>query len=104
MRRSHLEAHRSHFSHPSTPLFTPSIPPHGYRMITMNRRNLLKSVAAASLGQVHRATLPNGADVACKLQYPDMASTVEADLRQFKIALAIFHRMDNALNNEEAYK
>ena len=28
---------------------------------------------AASLGQVHRATLPDGREVACKLQYPDMA-------------------------------
>jgi predicted unusual protein kinase regulating ubiquinone biosynthesis (AarF/ABC1/UbiB family) len=63
-----------------------------------------EAAAAASLGQVHRATLHDGREVACKLQYPDMASTVEADLRQLKIALAIFHRMDNALNNEEAYK
>jgi predicted unusual protein kinase regulating ubiquinone biosynthesis (AarF/ABC1/UbiB family) len=39
-----------------------------------------EAAAAASLGQVHRATLPSGEDVACKLQYPDMASTVEADL------------------------
>ena len=40
--------------------------------------------AAASLGQVHRAVLPDGTEVACKLQYPDMASTVEADLRQLQ--------------------
>src|SRR4051794_17150204 len=38
------------------------------------------AAAAASLGQVHRATLPDGREVACKLQYPDMASTVDADL------------------------
>src|ERR1700742_4079535 len=35
---------------------------------------------AASLGQVHRAILPNGSEAACKLQYPDMASALEADL------------------------
>jgi predicted unusual protein kinase regulating ubiquinone biosynthesis (AarF/ABC1/UbiB family) len=60
--------------------------------------------AAASLGQVHRATLPTGEDVACKLQYPDMASTVDADLRQLKVAMAIFQRMDGAIDQEEIYK
>src|SRR5579864_1041734 len=34
---------------------------------------------AASLGQVHRATALDGIALACKLQYPDMASAVEAD-------------------------
>src|SRR2546430_11451333 len=38
--------------------------------------------AAASLGQVHRARAHDGAALACKLQYPDMQSAVEADLRQ----------------------
>jgi predicted unusual protein kinase regulating ubiquinone biosynthesis (AarF/ABC1/UbiB family) len=60
--------------------------------------------AAASLGQVHRATLPDGTDVACKLQYPDMPSTVEADLRQLKLAMAVYHRMDNAIQHDEIYK
>ena len=63
-----------------------------------------EAAAAASLGQVHRARLPDGTDVACKLQYPDMASTVEADLRQLKLAMAIYHRMDNAIQHEEIYK
>jgi predicted unusual protein kinase regulating ubiquinone biosynthesis (AarF/ABC1/UbiB family) len=63
-----------------------------------------EAAAAASLGQVHRARLPDGTDVACKLQYPDMASTVEADLRQLKLAMAIYHRMDNAIQHEEVYK
>jgi predicted unusual protein kinase regulating ubiquinone biosynthesis (AarF/ABC1/UbiB family) len=62
------------------------------------------AAAAASLGQVHRATLHDGTSVACKLQYPDMPSVVEADLRQLKLALAVFHRMDNALNNDEVFK
>lgn len=60
--------------------------------------------AAASLGQVHRATLLDGTDVACKLQYPNMPSTVEADLRQLKLAMAVYHRMDNAIQHEEIYK
>jgi predicted unusual protein kinase regulating ubiquinone biosynthesis (AarF/ABC1/UbiB family) len=60
--------------------------------------------AAASLGQVHRARLPDGTEVACKLQYPDMPSTVEADLRQLRLAMAIYHRMDSAIQHEEIYK
>jgi predicted unusual protein kinase regulating ubiquinone biosynthesis (AarF/ABC1/UbiB family) len=62
-----------------------------------------EAAAAASLGQVHRAVLHDGSRVACKLQYPDMASVVEADLRQLKIALAVFRRMDSTLENEEAF-
>lgn len=37
-------------------------------------------VAAASIGQVHRATLPNGRPVAVKVQRPDAARQIEADL------------------------
>ena len=44
---------------------------------------------AASLGQVHRATALDGRALACKLQYPDMASAVEADLRQLKLVMSI---------------
>ncbi|MSP04995.1 MAG: AarF/ABC1/UbiB kinase family protein [Acetobacteraceae bacterium] len=60
--------------------------------------------AAASLGQVHRAQLHDGTEVACKLQYPDMPATVDADLRQLRMAMAIYHRMDNAIQHEEIYK
>ena len=62
-----------------------------------------EAAAAASLGQVHRATLHDGRQVACKLQYPDMPSVVEADLRQLKLAMQLYRRMDSALDNEEAY-
>jgi ubiquinone biosynthesis protein len=37
-------------------------------------------VAAASIGQVHRAVLPNGRRVAVKVQRPDAPGTIEADL------------------------
>jgi len=62
-----------------------------------------EAAAAASLGQVHRAVLPDGREVACKLQYPDMPSVVEADLRQLKLALSLYRRMDSTLDNDEAY-
>ena len=45
---------------------------------------------AASLGQVHKAVLQNKDKVACKLQYPDMSSAVEADLSQLKIIFKIY--------------
>ena len=37
-------------------------------------------VAAASIGQVHRATLMDGEDVAVKVQRPDIRKTIEVDL------------------------
>jgi predicted unusual protein kinase regulating ubiquinone biosynthesis (AarF/ABC1/UbiB family) len=40
----------------------------------------LQAFAAASLGQVHAATLFNGESVAVKLQYPGMAATIQSDL------------------------
>jgi predicted unusual protein kinase regulating ubiquinone biosynthesis (AarF/ABC1/UbiB family) len=57
--------------------------------------------AAASLGQVHRATLKDGTSVACKLQYPDMASAVEADLGQLRMIFSVHRRMDPAIDTSE---
>src|SRR5436309_13266885 len=57
--------------------------------------------AAAPLGQVHRATAHQGAALACKLQYPDMQSAVEADLRQLGLIFAIHRRMDPAIDTSE---
>ena len=39
-----------------------------------------EAVAAASIGQVHRAVLPGGRRVAVKIQYPEIADALEADL------------------------
>ena len=44
----------------------------------------LKTFAAASLGQVHAATLPNGDAVAVKLQYPGMAASIGSDMRMLR--------------------
>ena len=57
-----------------------------------------EAAAAASLGQVHRATGLDGRDLACKLQYPDMKSVVEADLKQLKVVFAIYQRYDRAID------
>jgi predicted unusual protein kinase regulating ubiquinone biosynthesis (AarF/ABC1/UbiB family) len=62
-----------------------------------------EATAAASLGQVHRARLPDGTEVACKLQYPDMASTVDGDLRQMRLAMAVYHRLDGAIRHDAIY-
>jgi predicted unusual protein kinase regulating ubiquinone biosynthesis (AarF/ABC1/UbiB family) len=40
-----------------------------------------KAFAAASLGQVHRATLKTGEEVAVKIQYPGVARTIREDFR-----------------------
>jgi predicted unusual protein kinase regulating ubiquinone biosynthesis (AarF/ABC1/UbiB family) len=60
--------------------------------------------AAASLGQVHRAVSLDGRPLACKLQYPDMQSAVEADLTQLDLVLAIHRRMDPAIDTREIAK
>ena len=60
--------------------------------------------AAASLGQVHRARALSGAALACKLQYPDMQSAVEADLQQLQWLLAIRRRLDTAIDTTEIAK
>lgn len=60
-----------------------------------------EAAAAASLGQVHRATDLEGRHLACKLQYPDMQSAVEADLRQLNMALAVYRRLDRAIEPRE---
>ena len=59
--------------------------------------------AAASLGQVHRATLADGRQVACKLQYPDMPSVVDADLRQLRIAMSLYKRIDSVIQGDDIY-
>jgi predicted unusual protein kinase regulating ubiquinone biosynthesis (AarF/ABC1/UbiB family) len=63
-----------------------------------------EAAAAASLGQVHRAVHPDGRDLACKLQYPDMKSTVEADLKQLRIVFALYHRYDKAVNPTDIHQ
>ena len=58
---------------------------------------------AASLGQVHKAKLKNGDLVACKLQYPDMQSAVNADLNQFRIILNLFEKYNKAIKTKKIF-
>ena len=60
--------------------------------------------AAASLGQVHRARALSGEELACKLQYADMQSAVEADLSQLEWIFAIHRRMEPAIDTTEIAK
>jgi predicted unusual protein kinase regulating ubiquinone biosynthesis (AarF/ABC1/UbiB family) len=60
-----------------------------------------EAAASASLGQVHRARAQDGAILACKLQYPEMASAVEADVNQLKVLLALQRRFEPNLDTSE---
>jgi predicted unusual protein kinase regulating ubiquinone biosynthesis (AarF/ABC1/UbiB family) len=59
------------------------------------------AAAAASLGQVHRATGLDERKLACKLQYPDMQSAVSADLKQLGMLLALFEAYDRAVDTKK---
>jgi predicted unusual protein kinase regulating ubiquinone biosynthesis (AarF/ABC1/UbiB family) len=74
---------------------------------------------AASLGQVHQAVAAGskassksdgkssgqtaGKLLACKLQYPDMASAVDADLKQLKLIFALYGRSDKSVDTSNVH-
>ena len=60
------------------------------------------AVKAASLGQVHKAKA-NNLDLACKLQYPDMISTVDADLKQLKLIFSLYGTWDKTIKTQDIY-
>jgi predicted unusual protein kinase regulating ubiquinone biosynthesis (AarF/ABC1/UbiB family) len=62
-----------------------------------------EAARAASLGQVHRAVALDGRLLACKLQYPDMQSAVEADLSQLKIVMSLYERYDRAVSTGDIH-
>jgi predicted unusual protein kinase regulating ubiquinone biosynthesis (AarF/ABC1/UbiB family) len=61
--------------------------------------------AAASIGQVHRAVLPDGREVAVKIQYPGVAEAIRADLQNagmfLRLAKAIAPGLDAKAAAEE---
>ena len=74
--------------------------------------------AAASIGQVHKATLPNGEQVVVKVQYPGVEEACESDLKQVRLALRLmgvlkierklqdrlFKEIQDSLDNELNYE
>ena len=64
----------------------------------------LNPSAAASLGQVHKATTLDGNPVACKLQYPDMQSAAEADLKQLDFLFGLHRQFSQAIDTREIAK
>eukprot|EP01041_Mallomonas_annulata_P017578 gene17578-36111_t len=61
----------------------------------------LQAFAAASLGQVHAATLFSGETVAVKLQYPGMAATIQSDLALLRLLLKGISLGPEALPNAD---
>src|SRR5438128_9595708 len=64
-----------------------------------------EAAAAASIGQVHRATLPDGRRVAVKIQYPGVAKALRADMQNagmiLRLAKAIAPGLDAKAAAEE---
>jgi predicted unusual protein kinase regulating ubiquinone biosynthesis (AarF/ABC1/UbiB family) len=55
-------------------------------------------VAAASIGQVYRAELPDGREVAVKVQYPGVAQAVRADLQNLGLILRLMKQIAPGLD------
>jgi aarF domain-containing kinase len=47
----------------------------------------MRPFAAASIGQVHRAVLPDGVEVAVKVQYPGVADSIDSDINNLMMVL-----------------
>ena len=55
-------------------------------------------IAAASIGQVYRATLHDGREVAVKVQYPGVASAVRADMQNLGLIMRVVKRLTPGLD------
>jgi predicted unusual protein kinase regulating ubiquinone biosynthesis (AarF/ABC1/UbiB family) len=56
------------------------------------------AIAAASIGQVHRAVTRDGREVAVKVQYPGVAEAVETDLRNIGLLMPLIKRLAPGLD------
>lgn len=58
------------------------------------------AIASASIGQVYRARLDDGRVVAVKIQYPDIASKVRADLKNLQLVAKLASKKMPASNSQ----
>ncbi|KAL9430484.1 hypothetical protein AB3S75_025803 [Citrus x aurantiifolia] len=61
-------------------------------------------MAAASIGQVHRAVTKDGMQVAMKIQYPGVADSIESDIQNVKILLDYTNLIPKGLYLDSAMK
>ncbi|KAH1081149.1 hypothetical protein J1N35_020910 [Gossypium stocksii] len=61
-------------------------------------------LAAASIGQVHRAVKKDGMDVAMKIQYPGVADSIESDIENVKLLLDYTNLIPEGLYLDRAMK
>ncbi len=61
-------------------------------------------LAAASLGQVHRATLPDGRAVVVKVQFPGVDTAIESDLRNAAMMAKALSLAGGVFDNKHYYK
>jgi len=59
-----------------------------------------RALAAASIGQVHRATTLDGDEVVVKVQYPGVAEAVETDLRNAMLLVPLVKRLAPGLDGK----
>uniref|UniRef100_A0A0E0MVG6 ABC1 atypical kinase-like domain-containing protein n=1 Tax=Oryza rufipogon TaxID=4529 RepID=A0A0E0MVG6_ORYRU len=61
-------------------------------------------LAAASIGQVHRAVLKDGSDVVMKIQYPGVADSIESDIENVRLLLSYTNLIPKGLFLDRAMK
>ncbi|KAA3475127.1 aarF domain-containing protein kinase 4 [Gossypium australe] len=61
-------------------------------------------LAAASIGQVHKAVMKDGMDVAMKIQYPGVADSIESDIENVKLLLDYTNLIPEGLYLDRAMK
>lgn len=61
----------------------------------------MKPIAAASIGQVHKAILRSGENVAVKIQYPGVARSIASDLKNLKLLVTMTNLVPRGLYIDE---